>query len=137
MPFSFRTPTVFALPASSAPENASDYRRPFLLVLALTLLIAGGGLRLFSVDGAGGWQTAGSAMMFRMGIAFGALWLAWPSLRRPASWLPPGAAAATLVLLGAVAARPRLLPVLLPLAGGIATLAAIIRLLRGLSSPPR
>jgi hypothetical protein len=59
-----------------------------------------------------------------------ALWLAWPSLRRPAKWLPPGLLAIVLVAVGACAVQPRLVFVLVPLVGGLITFAGFIRFFR-------
>ena len=95
-----------------------------LAVSALGLLAAGGALWLSGDDSI--WH-----MLIRPAFAFGCLWLAWPTVRRPASWLPPGVAAVSLIAIGAVAARPRLLVVVLPMAGVVGTLAAVIRLVRG------
>lgn len=107
-----------------APGSTTDWRRPLLMVLTLSLLTAALALRM-SGD-ATLWH-----MLLRPAMAFGCLWLAWPTVRRPANWLPPGVAAVTLLLIGVVAARPKLLVVLLPMAGVLGTLAAVIRLVRG------
>ncbi|WP_237607154.1 hypothetical protein [Roseimaritima sediminicola] len=105
------------------------WRRWVILALAIVLLLAGVGLRLAS-DEASGHGQFGSGSMIRLGIVFGAIWLAWPSLRRPATWLPPGMAIALLALVGVVAVQPRLLPALLPAAGLLLTLSAAVRMFR-------
>ncbi len=71
-----------------------------------------------------------SAICLRIGLVLAALCLAWESLKRPASWLPPGLAVAGVVGIAVVAAQPRLLVVLLPAAGVLLALGGIIRMLR-------
>lgn len=105
-------------------ESTTDWRRILLAVLTLCLLIAGGALWFSGDDKL--WH-----MLMRPALAFGCLWLAWPMVRRPVHWLPPGVAAAVLLGIGAVAARPRLLVVVLPMAGVLGALAAVIRVVRG------
>jgi len=66
----------------------------------------------------------------RVGLVMGALWLAWPSLRRPASWLPPGFAVIGVVTLGVLAAQPRLIIVAIPALGTLLALATFIRAIK-------
>lgn len=66
----------------------------------------------------------------RVGLVMGALWLAWPSLRRPASWLPPGFAVIGVVALGVLAAQPRLIIVAIPALGTLLALATFIRAIK-------
>lgn len=88
-----------------------------------------------------GWLTAavGSessaqfarASMARIGLVLAALALAWDSLRRPASWLPPGLAAAGVAGIAILAAQPRLILVVLPLIGVLTALAVVVKMFRG------
>lgn len=78
------------------------------------------------------YQQSGSAKFVaaatgRIGLVMAALWLAWPSLRRPASWLPPGIAVLGVVMLAVLAAQPRLIVVAIPAFGGLLALATFIR----------
>ncbi len=113
----------------NAPESKPvDPRRSIVLVLAVGLLMICG------------WVTwrygqAGSAKFVaaatgRIGLVMAALWLAWPSLRRPAQWLPPGFAIIGVVTLAVLAAQPRLIIVAIPAFGGLLALATIVRSLR-------
>ena len=104
------------------------YRRLLTLVISISLLV---GSLLAWLYGDPGWSTFASAALGRMGLVLGALWLAWPSLRRPASWLPPGIAVACIIGLMVLAARPRLVVVVIPIIGGLTMLATVIRGVRG------
>lgn len=73
------------------------------------------------------WSTFASAAMGRIGLVMGALWLAWPSLSRPARWLPPGIAVACVLGLIVLAAQPKLLVFVLPAIGVLTFLATIAR----------
>ncbi len=64
------------------------------------------------------------------GIAAWVVWLAWPSLQKPAEWLPSGITAIVLVCMGACAVQPRLLLVLVPLVGTLIGIGAAVRFLR-------
>lgn len=66
----------------------------------------------------------------RIGLVLGALWMAWPSLLRPASWLPPGFAVLGVFVLAVLAAHPRLIVVLLPAFGGLLVFATVVRAMR-------
>lgn len=105
----------------------SDLRRLLVLALALILLIGGGLGKWY--EGADSIPFA-SAAMIRIGLVLGALWLAWPSLRRPARWLPPGAAVIGVIALAVVAAQPRLIIVAIPAVGALISLAAMARAFR-------
>lgn len=108
----------------SEPDSPPDYRR--LMVLLLGILF---GACSFAAWwwGAGGSGNFATGAMGRIGLVFVALWLAWPSLQRPASWLPPGMAVGCVVLLAVLAARPRLVMVAVPVFLGLLTLSAIVR----------
>jgi hypothetical protein len=77
------------------------------------------------------WSTFASAAMGRMGLVMGALWLAWPSLSRPARWLPPGIAVACVLGLIVLAAQPRFVVFVLPAIGLLTFVASIARGFRG------
>ena len=69
-------------------------------------------------------------MMGRVGLFLGALWLAWPSLRRPAQWVPPGIAMLCLVGLVILAAQPKLRVFILPAIGAAIMAGVIIKAIR-------
>ena len=71
-----------------------------------------------------------SAICLRIGLVLAALCLAWESLKRPAAWLPPGLAVAGVVGIAILAAQPRLILVLMPIAGVLLVLGGIIRAFR-------
>jgi len=73
----------------------------------------------------------GGASLIRLSLVLGALWWAWPSIRRPARWLPPGIATVVLVAIGACAVQPRLAFALVPLAGSLIAFAGFARYFRG------
>ncbi len=114
--------------AGETQWTISEIRRLMALIAGVTLLVAS----LLAW-----WLTEGSSGNFaaaacgRIGLVMMALWLAWPSLQRPAKWLPAGAAMIGVVALIVVAAQPRLLIPAIPIVGGLITLSAFIRLLRG------
>ena len=108
-----------------SPENTSDYRRTLVLVLAI-------GLLLIYVFVSWRYEQSGSAKFAaaatgRIGLVMAALWLAWPSLQRPAKWLPPGIAVLGVVMLAVLAAQPRLIIVAIPAFGGLLALATFVR----------
>ena len=71
------------------PEHdSSDYRRVLVLVIAIGLLLTCG-IVTWKYGQAGSSKFVAAATG-RVGLVMVALWLAWPSLRKPASWLPPG-----------------------------------------------
>lgn len=106
----------------------SDIRRLMALIVGATLLIISL-LAWWFTDGSSG--TFAAAACGRIGLVLLALWLAWPSLKRPAKWLPAGAAVVGVVALIVVAAQPRLLIPAIPIVGGLITLSAFIRVFRG------
>lgn len=117
---------------SSAPREGIPpaWRRPVVLALAVLLFCAGVLIRL-STDEASGHGKFGSGSLIRLGVVFAALWLAWPSLRRPATWLPPGMAIVILGGIGVLAVQPRLLPAVLPAVGLLLSVSAAVRFFRG------
>ncbi len=80
------------------------------------------------LEASGGY---GAASLIRISLILAAAWLAWPSLKRPASWLPPGIAAITLIAIGACAVQPKLAIALVPIVGGLITFAGFLRFFRG------
>lgn len=82
------------------------------------------------------WPTAGGSGRFaasafgRIGLVMIALWLAWPSLRKPAAWLPPGVAVMGVVALAVLAAQPRLIVVAIPALGTLLAIATIVRAIK-------
>lgn len=108
------------------PERSGS-RRTLALIFALLLLAGGGWLAMSQTDSS---LTFASAAMLRIGLVLGMLWLAWPSLKRPARWLPPGIAMLVVLSLVVIAAQPRLILVVLPVAGGLISLGAVVRAFR-------
>ncbi|QDT09594.1 hypothetical protein [Planctomycetes bacterium K23_9] len=109
-----------------SPE--SQARRAMVLFLSIGLLV---GALLAWWFGDKTWSTFASAAMGRIGLVMAALWLAWPSLTRPARWLPPGIAVACVLGLIVLAAQPRLVVFVLPAIGVLTFLATIARGIRG------
>ena len=97
-----------------------------LMVLVISIVLIGGALMAWQ-SGDESWSVFVSAIMGRMGIVMAALWLAWPSLQRPASWLPPGIAVACVLGLVVLAANPRLVVFVIPALGALTLLATIVR----------
>ncbi len=112
----------------SKPEPRRDYRRSLLLVLSIVLLSICGWL-LWRYENTGTVKFVAAAAG-RIGLVLAALWLAWPTLKRPASWLPPGFAVLGIVLLAILAAQPRSIIVMLPAFGALLALASVVRAMR-------
>ncbi len=110
-------------------RTADDWRRIILGLLAV--LFVGAALTLtfapLNISASGRF---GTGSLFRLGAACGALWLAWPTLRKPANWLPSGFLAIILLAVGVVAVQPRLLPAVVPAVGILLTVTAFVRILR-------
>lgn len=114
--------------ASRKNSNDSlDPRRALVLALSITLLVGSLAAGWYGEGGSGNFATSA---MGRIGLVLGALWLAWPSLQRPARWLPPGIAVAIVVALGVLAAQPRLIVVAIPAITGLFAVSVIVRSLR-------
>lgn len=114
---------------SSAPHrDRIDIRRLLVLIMSLGLLTTSG-LLTWRFGQAGSTEFAAAAAG-RIGLVLGAMWLAWPSLRRPAQWLPPGIAVAGVLALVVLAAQPRLIVVAIPALVGLLALATVIRSLK-------
>ncbi len=99
-----------------------------MLPLAITLACAAIGLWLFAATGS--MLGVGAVGLGRLALLLGLVWLAWPSLQKPAEWLPSGVTAVVLVCLGACAVQPRLLLLLIPLMGTVIGIGAAMRFLR-------
>ncbi len=111
----------------SAAVSLNRTRRVIVLVLAIVLLI---GFVLARWLGDESWLRVASNAMGRIGMVMGALWLAWPSLAKPARWLPPGIAVACVLALCVLAAQPRLVVFVLPAIGVLTFVATIARGMR-------
>lgn len=105
-------------------------------ILFLTLLFALMAIVIRAVWGEAG-ENAGSIVkvapigLARLALVMGTLWIAWPVIRKPALWLPPGALLVGLLALGVCVVQPRLAIALVPAASAVIGLAAILRLFRG------
>ncbi|QDV67603.1 hypothetical protein Poly24_13040 [Rosistilla carotiformis] len=108
-------------------ETSSKLQRNLLLVAAVSLLLWGGFREAFS-DRLG--QSVSNAALLRVGFVLLACWVALPVIRRPAAWLPPGATAVVVILIGAAVFQPKLLLVLIPLFSSLLALGAFIRFFR-------
>ncbi|MGI9474952.1 MAG: hypothetical protein ACR2NZ_25700 [Rubripirellula sp.] len=110
---------------STEPERPRDYRRTMVLVISIVLLVTFAVVSWrFGNQGSAKFVAAATG---RIGLVMAALWLAWPSLRRPASWLPPGFAVIGVVALAVLAAQPRLIVVAIPALGTLLALATVVR----------
>ncbi|MDA8743633.1 hypothetical protein N9N28_03265 [Rubripirellula amarantea] len=124
-----------AIPIATPPHSTSstngsldDWRRRTVLVISIVLLLACGIVTWqYGTDGTARFVASATG---RVGLVMGALWLAWPSLRRPASWLPPGLAVGGVIVLAVVAAQPRLAFVAIPAMGVLFTIASVVRAFR-------
>jgi hypothetical protein len=110
---------------SGSGRDSNDHRRLLVLILAIGLLVTSGLVTWYY--GKAGSAKFVAAATGRIGLVMAALWLAWPSLRRPAQWLPPGMAVIGVILLAVLAAQPRLIIVAIPAFGVLLTTAMIIR----------
>jgi len=112
----------------SAASEVKDPRRTLVLMLAIALALGSGLAWWWDEQGT---STFAAAAMGRIGLVMAALWIAWPSLRRPAQWLPPGIAVLGVVVLGVLAANPRLAIVVVPALSGLLAFSAVVRAFRG------
>ena len=106
-------------------KSEVDVRRVLVGVIALCL-IGVWAIATFGLEQSGGSSFAAMASG-RIGLVMSALWFAWPSLRRPANWLPPGIAVLCVVALAVIAAQPRLVIVAVPALGVLLLLATVVR----------
>ncbi|MFK8113189.1 MAG: hypothetical protein AB8B91_13355 [Rubripirellula sp.] len=113
---------------STPNPQPKDIRRTVVLILAITLIVVYGVI-VFG-KGQGGANKFFAEAAGRIGLVMGALWLAWPSLRKPARWLPPGVAVMGVVVLAALAAQPRLIVVAIPAMGTLLAIATLVRAMK-------
>ncbi|WP_286177687.1 hypothetical protein [Stieleria mannarensis] len=104
-----------------------DVRRAMALAMSITMLIAALLAWWFASDSTGTFVAAACG---RIGLVLGALWLAWPSLKRPAKWLPASAPVIGVIALVVLAAQPRLIIPAIPIVGGLITVSALARAFR-------
>ncbi len=105
-----------------------DYRR--LLVLLFAILCLAIWAAITFLHGQSGSAKFVAAAAGRIALVMVALWLAWSSLQRPASWLPPGFAMMLVVTLAMLAARPRMIIVAIPVLGVLLALATAVRVFK-------
>lgn len=108
-----------------------DVRRAMALVMAIILLSISAVAHFTSASTTDSSRDFLIAASGRIGIVLAALWLAWPSLKRPTKWLPASAPVIGVIALIVIAAQPKLLLPTIPIVGGLITLSAIVRAFRG------
>lgn len=114
------------MPEPSRPKP--DLRRTLLLLISLVAIVVGIVFSVFETLESG--RTFAAASAFRIGIVMFALWLALPSLSKPARWLPPGMAILGVIGIMVVAAHPKLILVIAPAGGVLLTLGWLVRTFR-------
>ncbi len=117
-------------PNNDAGGQPSHAKRTALLVMAIGLL-GWGAIGEATADRLG--QSVSNAAVIRVGMILLAVWIAFPLLSRPATWLPPGSMAVALILIGATVTQPKLLIVLIPLFSALLGVGAAIRYFRRLT----
>jgi len=118
---------------SSAPPP-SDPMRGFVLFLTLLFALLAAVIRTFWGDGAQASGSIGKVApigLARLAMVMAALWIAWPAVRKPALWLPPGALVLGLIALGVCVVQPRLAIAMVPAATALIAFSAILRFFRG------
>jgi hypothetical protein len=108
-----------------------DGRRIALGIVAAILLVTSALMTFW--PGQSGTASFAASASGRIGLVLAALWLAWPSLQRPASWLPPGIVVLCVLALAVIAAQPRLVVVAVPAVAALIALAGFVRMMRGSS----
>lgn len=114
---------------SESNSTPRDYRQYLVLMVAVVCLAIWVWLKFFLHGQSGTAKFVGEGAG-RIALVMTALWLAWPSLQRPARWLPPGFAMMLVVTLGILAARPRLIVIAIPALGILLVLATVIRAIK-------
>lgn len=66
----------------------------------------------------------------RLTLVMGALWLAWPAVRRPAMWLPSGMLAVVFIAFAVCIVQPRLAIALIPAVSLLIGFSAFLRFIR-------
>ena len=115
---------------SSNASQSTDYRRTVVLVSSIILLCVYG-LVTFRFGDSSGTARFVAGATGRVGMLMAALWLAWPSLRKPAQWLPPGIAVLCLLAIIVIAAQPRLVVAAIPAIGFLLMLGVVVRWMKG------
>lgn len=108
--------------------------RGFVLFLALFFAFLAAAIKIFLGDANQASGSIGKVApigLARLAMVMAALWIAWPAVRKPALWLPPGALMLGLIALGACVVQPRLAIALVPAASAVIAFAAILRFFRG------
>lgn len=116
--------TPKAMPESKPPP---EIRRWLALAISIALFATAVFFWLASSDSSGEFF---AAACFRIGLVLGALWLAWPQLKRPARWLPASAPVIGVIGLIAIAAQPRLVFPAIAIVGTLITLSTFVQLFR-------
>lgn len=109
-------------------QQRIDYRKWLLLIIGVACVSSG--IYINAVDRGEMGQRFASNSIMRIGIVLLALWLALPALKKPLSWLPPGIVAFCLVMVGVLAAQPKLIFVIAPAAGVALAFGGIARFFR-------
>lgn len=113
---------------SSTQKHASpDMRRLMALAISIAMLVVALLAWWFLTDSRGKFMAAACG---RVGLVMGALWLAWPSLKRPANWLPASVPMIGVVALIVIAAQPRLIIPAIPLVGSLIAITAFAKAFR-------
>lgn len=118
----------------STVSQPRDPMRGFVLFLTLLFAVMAALIRTFwgdSNQASGSIGKVAPIGLARLAMVMAALWIAWPAVRKPAMWLPPGALLLGLVALGACVVQPRLAIALVPAASALIAFAAILRFFRG------
>lgn len=106
-----------------------DVRRLVTLVVSLCMLATALATWWFYGEQSGASKFVAAACG-RIGLVLGALWLAWPQLKKPAKWLPASAPVIGIVALIVIAAQPRLLIPAIPIVGALITLSTFVKAFR-------
>lgn len=113
----------------SAAGHLQDVRRLATLVVSVLMLLTALATWWFYGEQSGASKFVAAACG-RIGLVLGALWLAWPQLKKPAKWLPASAPVIGIVALIVIAAQPRLLIPAIPIVGALITLSAFVKAFR-------
>ena len=112
---------------SAEKRTGTDVRRLMALAMSIAMLVAALLAWCFLTGSTGKFMAAACG---RIGLVMGALWLAWPSLKRPAKWLPASAPVIGVIAIIAIAAQPRLIIPAIPIVAGLITLSAFAKAFR-------